>query len=160
MAMAGNRAHVPSVTVRLLLLLPVFLACTALTHAQVQAQSGFTVPEKRNFAAQLVPWRWTKLTQATMVAGAFDIETTQALRRYVNGQQVSTENNPLAQPFAFHRERAYPVMIVGYAALGAIAGRMKRSEGWQRHVWWVPQTFAIGAHIVCGVQNIRANERD
>jgi hypothetical protein len=156
MAMAGNCAHASSVTVRLLLFPLLFLTCTAPTRAQ----AGVTAPEKKNFAAQLVPSHWTKLTQATMISGAFDIETTQALRRYVDGQQVSYENNPLAQPFAFHRERAYPVMVVGYVVLGAIADRMKRSEGWQKNVWWVPQTFAIGAHIACGVHNIRAGERD
>jgi hypothetical protein len=121
-----------------------------------RAQIRTTEPTEVRFTARFVPWHWTNLTKATILAGAFDIETTHAVKRSVTGNEVAHENDFMAQPFAFHREREYPVMILGYAALGAVAFHMQRSSGWSRHVWWVPQTFAIGIHVFCGVHNIHA----
>jgi hypothetical protein len=146
-------AGMPLIYVTVLVLF--FLLFESPTHAQIQAPK---TPTTVGFAAELEPRHWTKLTTATVIVGMFDIETTQAVRRSVSGDEVSYENNLLARPFAFHRERAYPVMLLGYAALGAATNHMRRSAGWERHVWWVPQTFAISIHVFCGVHNLRASE--
>lgn len=107
----------------------------------------------------MTPPHWTKLTLATMAA---ELLMSRQLKR--SSDRLRPRNRPpeedsLAEPFAFHREREYPVMVVGYAALGVVANHVRRSDGWSRHVWWVPQTAAIGAHIFCGASNIRAVKR-
>ena len=138
----------------------VLLAVLFLFIPSCKAQGQTTeITGKVRLVAKLAPWHWTKLTGATIAAGAFDIETTHAVRRSLVGNEQAREVDILAQPFAFHRDREYPALILGYAALGAVANHMRHSDGFSRHIWWVPQTFAIGVHIFCGVQNIQHAER-
>jgi hypothetical protein len=42
--------------------------------------------------------------------------------------------------------------IVATAWLGA---KLRRSQGFQRHLWWLPQATAIGLHIFGAVHNSR-----
>lgn len=83
---------------------------------------------------------WLALTAAQFGAAALDMNRTR------NGNVAGTyENNPLARPFV--RLPQPPYFAVGFAGSAGVAFiglRMKRSHGWTRHVWWVPQAAQIG----------------
>lgn len=63
---------------------------------------------------------------------------------YSHGQFY--EYDPLARQVVKSPPLAYSLCAAETAGLWWLAGKMKKSGRWPRRVWWLPQTFAIGAH--------------
>jgi hypothetical protein len=110
-------------------------------------------PMKQNrfVSAEKLPSRrsWVALSAVVSGAAAFDAYST---RDAISHGAV--EDDPLMRPFV-HTNAIYAASQVSPMILDFVARRMQRSSnGFVRHIWWVPQSAATAEYIFCGVHNL------
>jgi len=91
------------------------------------------------------------LLNATL-SGA-DSQTTYSTERLRQQGWTITEKDPLTRPFVALPKPANVALAIGGDVLLADIGlKMRRSNHWYRHIWWLPQV-AVAAGNAWGVTN-------
>lgn len=109
------------------------------------------------------PIAWLTLTAIGQAAALADATNTLRLRHQDPGW---VENDPLARPFVRLPAPAYLTVAVAFTGIISVASlRMHNSSnGWERHLWWVPQAIQIGlnaeaaAHTEGAIQSLARAE--
>lgn len=91
---------------------------------------------------------WFALIATEHGAAAFDAWST---RRAVS--QGHVELDPMMRPFA-NSGALYGFIQVVPTGLDYLGNRMRRSDGWTRHIWWLPQSLATATYLFSGSYNV------
>lgn len=98
--------------------------------------------------------QWLMLAIAQSGAATFDAYTTR--------QSIATgavEKDPMMRPFA-NSAAIYGVIEVAPVALDYLSHRMQRGGfGFERRMWWLPQSIGTATFIFSGVHNIGVANR-